>query len=176
MSIKDLLNKDISFSMIESDKIYSSYKEQGIDIELITKFLICFGRFENGLKRTGYAKSTTSGRIGIKHLDFVKEQCNKNLKVNCEYEVNYLINNPPKKQVTEDQNLKWVEEHYDADTEIEQVTKIIRAVRNNLFHGGKYNTGYEKDTARDTKLIQCSLRLLDEIVKNSKLSEYYEVS
>lgn len=161
--------------MIKSDKIYNSYKEQGIDIELITKFLICFGRFENALKRTGYAK-VQGDRIIIKHLDFAKEHCCKNLRENCEYQVNFLISNPPKKQIIKDKKLTWVTETYDSYTEIEQVIKIIKAVRNNLFHGGKYTTGLEKDTARDTKLIKCSLILLDEIVKDSKLSQYYEVS
>lgn len=53
--------------------------------------------------------------------------------------VEYYLNNPPKKQVLRDGLLDWdsVEPNHASQTEL--ILLLVCRVRNNLFHGGKFN-------------------------------------
>jgi hypothetical protein len=38
---------------------------------------------------------------------------------------------------------------------------VVRRIRNNLFHGGKYPSGPEPDLSRDEKLLMQAIRILE---------------
>ena len=73
--------------------------------------------------------------------------------------VDYLLTNPPKKQVLKNNTLQFS----DADqnqSRAHQVLMMVRRVRNNLFHGGKFLPVPTGDPDRDRLLVQHSLTVL----------------
>jgi hypothetical protein len=48
------------------------------------------------------------------------------------------------------------------ESELEFLLRMVRCVRNNLFHGGKHNNEVHKDTERTEMLLKSSLTILDE--------------
>ena len=53
--------------------------------------------------------------------------------------VDYFRAHPPKKQVIRDGLLEWDERQPQTDLEADRILLYVRRVRNNLFHGGKFN-------------------------------------
>ena len=86
--------------------------------------------------------------------------------------VGFLKREPPKKQIAEPNGvLDWVDSKQGPGESDEQyVLRLIRTIRNSLFHGGKFPTCPVFDEARNHKLllagivvmIQC-LRLRDSV-------------
>lgn len=53
--------------------------------------------------------------------------------------VDYLLNHPPRKQILENSILRFADQEIEKkQTTAQQTLLMIRTVRNNLFHGGKY--------------------------------------
>jgi hypothetical protein len=48
------------------------------------------------------------------------------------------------------------------DSEINKLNLSIRDIRNNLFHGGKFNGNYQEDVSRNYILLKNSIIILDE--------------
>lgn len=53
--------------------------------------------------------------------------------------VTYYLNNPPKKQVLRNNMLAWDTVEPDHKSQTELILRLVCRVRNNLFHGGKFN-------------------------------------
>lgn len=51
----------------------------------------------------------------------------------------YLLTRPPKKQIIKNGLLQWSDSRATSDSEADLVLLYVRRVRNNLFHGGKFN-------------------------------------
>jgi hypothetical protein len=86
----------------------------------------------------------------------------------------YFNARPPKKQVVRDDVLDWSEEPPQAVSEADRVLLYVRRVRNNLFHGGKFN-GRWFEPQRSEELLRHSLVILDACVKGSPpVREAYE--
>ncbi len=63
-----------------------------------------------------------------------------------------------------DRSLVWENlERREGQTDIGWLLVIVRTVRNNLFHGGKYPvpSGHIREPARDPKLLNCGLTVLE---------------
>ena len=72
--------------------------------------------------------------------------------------VSYLLKEPPKKQILQDKELIFQEQKIDEkQKKTQQLLHMVRTVRNNLFHGGKYHSN---DDNRDELLIRHSLEIL----------------
>jgi len=71
---------------------------------------------------------------------------------------NYLLVNPPKKQIIKDGAVAWGEVP-NQDKSPQALYSHIRRVRNNLYHGGKFN-GVWFDPDRSEALINHSLVIL----------------
>jgi hypothetical protein len=79
--------------------------------------------------------------------------------------VNYLLTNPPKKQVWKNNMLEFSDTSPDRNlSQAEQVLVLVRQVRNNLFHGGKFLPLPAGDNDRDQLLIRYSLTVLRECI------------
>ncbi|CAM3142941.1 hypothetical protein DRF59_12675 [Chryseobacterium flavum] len=77
--------------------------------------------------------------------------------------VNYLKNNPPKIQIFSDGNLEWKPRVRDINQPlINKLSLSIRDVRNNLFHGGKFNGNYKEDESRNYILLKSVIVVLQE--------------
>ncbi len=79
--------------------------------------------------------------------------------------IDYFIVNPPKKQIINDGALDWDKTLPDHKNKAELVFLLICRVRNNLFHGGKFN-GRWFEPQRSEELLKHALVILRECAKN----------
>lgn len=142
-----------------------------INRELISDFFLRFSRFEFALKVTGYATGSES-RVDPDWTRFAKDiqeifDWNRDpaLVEACEL----YIYTPPQKQVLVNGELAWSttlpgqwSEH-----SVAFLLELVRRVRNNLFHGGKYNGQFHEETARNEALLAGGLRILQECLQAS---------
>jgi hypothetical protein len=73
------------------------------------------------------------------------------------------LDSPPLKQIIINDAVSWetpVRPSHESDVEF--LLRMVRCVRNNLFHGGKHNNEVHEDTERTEKLLKSSLTILDE--------------
>lgn len=82
----------------------------------------------------------------------------------------YLLLSPPKKQVIIRVGQKWYiawepPARSQNETDIEFLLKMIRGIRNNLFHGGKHNAEVHEDTQRTEQLLNASIAVLGECLE-----------
>ncbi len=134
-------------------------------VKLICEIFVTFSRMEFALKETGYA-SGGGNRVSVNWCKFAEENSeffNSRLGSDEKFKsaVEYLRSKPPKKQVLEEGTLGFIEQDGNNNqTEAQKTIRMVRRVRNNLFHGGKYLIGGEKDRERDRKLVRHSLIIL----------------
>lgn len=87
--------------------------------------------------------------------------------------VQYYVANPPKKQVVKNGLLDWAESPPDHKSKTELILRLVCRVRNNLFHGGKFN-GHWFAPQRSEELIEHALVILDSCISNhTKVKEAY---
>jgi len=135
-----------------------------IEIDVL-EFFFVFSRFEFALKEAGYV--TTSGRNSDNAMPdwdaFVKKykeiyQCNDYV----DEAISYLLSNPPQKQKVfrdESGSLRTVWEPFRIDRKapvLKTLVDIVKIVRNNLFHGGKYGDKGWDDKGRVELLLKNS--------------------
>jgi len=126
-------------------------------------FFIVFSRFEYALKRAKYIK-------GEKHVsadwdkfaDEISSDFNRYQTRELREAARYLESNPPKKQIAQGGELSWEDiEHSTSKTLTKWLLRLVRTVRNNLFHGGKFPGLPVEEPSRNSKLIQSSIVILD---------------
>lgn len=88
--------------------------------------------------------------------------------------VNYYLSHPPKKQISRsDGVLDWKDSPPDHLHRAELILRLVCRVRNNLFHGGKFN-GHWFEPQRSEKLLQYALVILSSCVAaHQKVQEAY---
>ena len=142
-----------------------AFERINFDRELAFEFFTKFSVFENGLKNSGYYKQ--SGRYGVqpdweefsKQIDHdFSEMINRPYKKELENAVLYFLRFPPRKQGIENNELVFKDNNFEDKILSERLSILIRCVRNNLFHGGKF----EYERPRDTLLLQFSIIILEE--------------
>ncbi len=137
-----------------------------INKDLVTGFMIMFSRFEYALKKSHYCKKGLSGEAGPDWFEFAKDhdnlfetEKNPNLKA----AIQYLLQNPPKRQVVNnDGRLDWKKRKLNSKALLENLVCSVNGVRNNLFHGGKFESGSVEDPARNTMLLENCIIVLRE--------------
>lgn len=73
--------------------------------------------------------------------------------------IEFILAAPPKKQVIVGGLIEWQTVEPNAESQADRLFQYIRRVRNNLFHGGKFN-GRWFEPERSGRLIKHSLVLL----------------
>ncbi len=87
--------------------------------------------------------------------------------------IKYMSEKPPKKQIIQNQLLKW-EDPMPIASKTHEILSCVRRVRNNLFHGGKFN-GHWLAPERSKELLSHSLSILDACLRASPvLKEAFE--
>ncbi len=87
--------------------------------------------------------------------------------------VEYMLAHPPKKQVVRHGLLAWDVAVPTTDSRADLVLLYVRRVRNNLFHGGKFN-GHWFEPERSEELLHHSLVILDAcLAASSDVREAY---
>lgn len=130
--------------------------------KLVYEFFYTFSRFEFALKSVKFLKQD-NGNAEASWDKFAKS-IDKDIKDISKYDsefkksVEYFSNNPPAKQIVSDSVLDFKKSKKPEN--FEELLKLVRIVRNNLFHGGKFPSGPISDAARNDNLIKHSLTIL----------------
>jgi len=150
------------------------------DRERLFRFLVLFARWECALKRNQFARKGSYDRAEADWDAFADTVTGSLAAVNAPgftLARTYLLNNPPKQQCFENDQIRWRDnprrecEREDA----RYLFRVIRDVRNNLFHGGKYQDGRIEDLARDRQLVDSATTVLEAAVKlNAGIRQVFE--
>ncbi|TIO48901.1 MAG: hypothetical protein E5X80_26110 [Mesorhizobium sp.] len=73
--------------------------------------------------------------------------------------VDFILERPPRKQIIANGVLTWSDSVPDTDLLSDRLLIYVRRVRNNLFHGGKFN-GHWFEPERSELLLRHSLVIL----------------
>lgn len=154
----------MSISLNFNTYITENINEDGLRI--VHRFFIVFSRFEFAMKASIiYARQV--GNYVEPNWDVFTNaiEANFNPAKNQEIQdaVEYILQNPPKKQSLENGAILWRERMFANNiSDLKKLSLHIRDIRNNLFHGSKFNGNFQPDTSRDIKLLTASLIILDE--------------
>ncbi len=156
------------------------------DDDLVLKFFKTFSRFECALKRAHFVKrfgntdnagpdwnkfaDKLNGKLVGKDTDFTKAR-------------KYLLTAPPRQQKVDaaaSMGWKWMP-HDPQGTESDEryLLRLVRDVRNNLFHGGKYpppnDDLVDGQALRNRKLLGACLTILDRCQSlDADVKKYFE--
>ncbi|TFH31317.1 MAG: hypothetical protein E4G98_00275 [Promethearchaeota archaeon] len=137
------------------------YQRVDFDRELVFKFFIVFSLFEYSLKRGGFLTRGQSGEAQPDWKGFansIHPQFDPQATPEMGTAVNYMLNRPVMKQIPSNNNLVYTQRQRPQNmNDTEWLSVLIRGVRNNLFHGGKFR--YARP--RDPDLITNSLVVLE---------------
>lgn len=132
---------------------------------LIRDFFVTFSRFECALKASNFAIGDEN-KVSANWDAFIasiRQTFNKEKSENLKEAVDYLLQNPPKVQMFDNAQLGWRSRVFQAnEPEINKLSLSIRDIRNNLFHGGKFNGTYEPELSRNYVLLQNSMIILND--------------
>lgn len=135
-------------------------------LKLTTNFFIIFSRFEFALKESIAFANLRNGKIEAdwsKFVSTIKTEFNQKKTSELADAVNYILSSPPRHQTLTDGVLNWVNRPDEpTKPEINKLEQYIRDIRNNLFHGSKFNYILERDVSRDPQLLSSALIVLEE--------------
>ena len=130
-----------------------------------------FSRCEFFLKAVGLRepnrKDPTAdwGVFASEIASFLENPCTHELQA----AVTYCSDHPPKKQITrEDGFLDWQDVVPDHKSKTELILRLVCPVRNNPFHGGKFN-GHWFEPQRSEDLLKHALVILNACVSMNRL-------
>ncbi|TGN96143.1 hypothetical protein [Burkholderia sp. USMB20] len=134
-----------------------------IDSDLVTGFMGVFSRYEYALKNSGFANG---GEEEVRpnwdaFARDIADEFDRLDKPRFREAVDYLVTSPPRKQVLIGQRLEWKESPPNGAARVSsQALLMVRRVRNNLCHGGKYWIPDDERRGRNEKLVKASLAVL----------------
>jgi hypothetical protein len=108
--------------------------------ELFLKLFKMFARFEYALKAAGYHEGNGEANPNWrKFAESIPDVFDNPSTTELQTAINYLEQHPPKKQVVKDNVLEWKVSVPSTNLKSDLILLYVRRVRNNLFHGGKFN-------------------------------------
>jgi hypothetical protein len=142
--------------------------------ELSLRMFRVFARAEYALKAAGFAVGGTNVRA-----DWPRFAASITAAFEAPGEpgfaeaVGYILAHPPRRQVLRDGLLEWDDTAPGAASHADLVLAYVRRVRNNLFHGGKFN-GHWFAPQRSGELLTFSLIILQRSISlSAPVSEAY---
>ena len=140
------------------------------------KLFYQFARMEYALKATGYHFG--DGDAKPNWTKFAKSNEIEELIANPSSQeladaIKYVRDNPPRKQIVENGKLEWSESAPTTNSDADLLLLYVRRVRNNLFHGGKFN-GHWFAPERSEQLIDCARIILENCrISSTDIDEAY---
>src|SRR5262249_51711738 len=114
--------------------------------------------------RAGFSKGNLNyvepawDRFASKYSSVFDPAATPQLSVACDY----FMSQPPRKQIRDGHSLGWSEPQIRVDEPLlTWLLLMVRSVRNNLFHGGKFPMVSIKEPARDPELIRHALTIIE---------------
>jgi hypothetical protein len=141
--------------------------EQSGDLDsLAFEFFREFARCEYCLKAAGLRENTRDAKANWSAFAAeVEEIFDTPASHELRRAIEYLVNHPPKKQIIHGGLLEWDERLPDYKSKAELVLRLVCRIRNNLFHGGKFN-GHWFMPQRSEELMVHGLIVLKACVQN----------
>ena len=141
------------------------------DDELVFEFFSTFSRIECELKKNGFVKPGPY-KSAQADWDTFADEMNPKLHNSESRRFSsakaFLLEEPPRKQVVSYPGRMVCAENarQENETEARYLFRLVRDVRNNLFHGGKYPDGeyLDEQALRDATLLKSCLAVLHECV------------
>tara|TARA_B100001540_G_C15770373_1_gene626023 strand:- start:494 stop:946 length:453 start_codon:yes stop_codon:yes gene_type:complete len=148
--------------------------EEKLD-ELAAEFFKTFSRMEYALKAASFHKGNGKAEANWTAFAEAINTCFDDIDdPHLIAALDYIENNPPKKQVVRDGTLEWSDVVPQSASKVDLMLLYIRRVRNNLFHGGKFN-GRWFEPERSRELIKHSLVILNACLNaNSDVRAAYQ--
>jgi len=136
------------------------------DRALAWHFFVFFARFEYALKRDIRYLKTGSGDAEPNWDKFASDH-NRDFLPSSSSDLNaavdYFLAEPPRKQIRENSTMNWSPpQHHDGkEPLLIWLLRMVRCVRNNLFHGGKFPLIRIADPSRDRELLLKAMTILN---------------
>jgi hypothetical protein len=163
-----------------TDPVLGIIDSQADDRDLEFRFFKVFSRFEYALKRSGFVEEGKYCEASPAWNKYEDELKGRFATVQDEHFRNacaYFKKEPPKTQIVRQKSLDWQNTLLrEGEFEEAYILRLVRAVRNNLFHGGKYPdpVGPIKDVARNDKLLEHAITILEQCLALScKVNTFY---
>ena len=141
-----------------------------VNKDLLLEFFVFFSRCEFALKNSGFALGDLDGvrpdwnGLAVSLRDRFEKNASPRVLEACEY----ILEHPPNRQVLINGSLGWdTQGQRPGEPETDFLLRMVKSVRNNLFHGGKFNIELYEETARSEALLRHSLVILQECLRLS---------
>jgi hypothetical protein len=140
-----------------------------VDQQLLLEFFLVFSRFEYALKASGFHKRHPPNPPHYPRAEpdwdcfaaRLRDKFDPNSTIKLKQACEYLLDSPPNQQVILQDAVAWeTPVRPNGEGDIQFLLRMVRCVRNNLFHGGKFNIDVHEDTARTEALLRSSLTVL----------------
>jgi len=136
-------------------------------------FFFCFSRFEFALKENAYLRNHTVGAIAEPGWEEFVEKWHGRYHPS-EAAKRLLVLSPKRHVVCACDALSWKPVGLvDCTCELQKVVRLLKTVRNNLFHGGKHGGAGWSDPRRTHDLLSVGRAVLDELAKLANLEADY---
>ncbi len=137
----------------------------GEDKELIFSFFVIFSRFEYALKCAGFVRDVGRG-AEVDWEAYEKSITGKFSAIKNSFKG--LTNDPPRKQILGKTGLEWgIIKKNETKSYESYLLLLVKAVRNNLFHGGKYPFVNIDEPSRNIELLKGSIEVINSCLRVS---------
>ena len=167
---------------MSNNKMDMPIKQTRVNKDLLFEFFLTFSRFEYALKASDFFQRLNTertkcfkppnaqpdwDRFAVSLRDSFSADKTDELSEACEY----IERSPPFRQVIINDEIFWESPiRPEGEEKIEFLLRMIRCIRNNLFHGGEYNNlEIHEVTERTEKLLTSSLIILKECLALSSV-------
>jgi hypothetical protein len=132
--------------------------------QVASNFFRVFSRAEYALKASGFHKGDGNaeanwGAFASEVSGLIDSPSNESLAT----AIAFILSSPPKKQVIVSGVIDWSDASPTNTCSSQNLFVYIRRVRNNLFHGGKFN-GHWFAPERSKQLISSSITILNDCI------------
>ncbi len=129
--------------------------------KLATELFKTFARFEYALKASGFNNGDGDAQPNWRNFALsVETQFQNPQTPELREAIDFMLQQSPKKQVIRNGLLEWDAAPPNTNSSADLILLYVRRVRNNLFHGGKFN-GHWFAPKRSEKLLRHSLVILE---------------
>lgn len=141
---------------------------------LAAEFFRVFSRIEYALKVSGFNNGDGPAEANwTKFADAIEGFVSMSSSQETQEAIEFILKEPPKKQFIVGGVMEWREVKPSTNSQADTLFQYIRRIRNNLFHGGKFNS-YWFAPERSERLMRSALIVLTAAVEQElKVREAY---
>lgn len=135
--------------------------EEHLD-ELAFRFFKLFAQYESSLKERGFFRANRNGAVVVDWDRFANEAVGSTFREDLgrnDTAAEFILESPPMKQAVDNGKIVWAEVAND-EKSVQALFGHICRMRNNLFHGAKFN-GTWFDPERSNALLENGLVILE---------------